>query len=205
MNEGAEIVDLALRANPELIVHGGNLPATAEALRDLLADSGKFFDRGIPVRIVRPADGGLPSAVPLTKHNVVIEAHRLCQPVKLGKDGDVTFVTLPDRVAQMYLDMMGEWNLPPLTGVTTAPLLSEDGNIRGAEGYDLKTGLWCCGFRNFAYQNGQHAPMPRGHCGFSDRLFVRFRLLMRPGGGMHPCKSKSSISPPRRDGTRAAS
>jgi hypothetical protein len=33
----ADIVDLALRAKPELIIHVGNLPATAEALRDLLA------------------------------------------------------------------------------------------------------------------------------------------------------------------------
>jgi hypothetical protein len=62
----ADIVDLALRAKPELIIHGGNLPASAEALRDLLAASGKLFDRGLPVRIIRPADGTLPSAVPLT-------------------------------------------------------------------------------------------------------------------------------------------
>ena len=33
-------------------------------------------------------------------------------------------MTLPDRVAQMYLDMSGEWHLPPLGGVSTAPLLS---------------------------------------------------------------------------------
>ena len=45
----AEIVDLALQ-KPELVIHGGSLPATAEALRDLLAASGKLFDRGLPVR-----------------------------------------------------------------------------------------------------------------------------------------------------------
>ena len=90
----AEIVDLALQ-KPELVIHGGSLPATAEALRDLLAASGKLFDRGLPVRVIRPGDGSLPSAVPLTKHNVVIEAHRLCQPVKGNREwqarpGDVT-------------------------------------------------------------------------------------------------------------------
>ena len=31
-------------------------------------------------------------------------------------------ITLPDRVAQMYLDMAGEWDLPPLAGVSTAPI-----------------------------------------------------------------------------------
>ena len=140
----AEIVDLALRAKPELIIHVGNLPATAEALRDLLSASGKLFDRGLPVRIIRPADGTLPSAVPLTKHNVVMETHRLCQPVKIGA-GEHVPVTLSDRVAQMYLDMSGEWHLPPLAGVSTAPLLKADGSICVADGYDAATGLWCCG------------------------------------------------------------
>src|SRR5689334_13152693 len=121
----AEIVDLAL-SKPELIVHGGDLPATAEALRDLFADSGKFFDRGAPVRIVR-LNGNMPAAAALTRHNVVMEAHRLCRPVRL-KGSEIIAVTLPDRVAQMYLDMNGEWKLPPLTGVTTAPLLSDDGS-----------------------------------------------------------------------------
>jgi hypothetical protein len=140
----AEIVDLALKTKPELVIHGGNLPATAEALRDLLAASGNLFDRGLPVRVVRPADGSLPSAAPLSKHNVVIEAHRLCQPVKAGVDGERTPVTLPDRVAQMYLDMSGEWQLPSLVGVSTSPLLSADGSVRVADGYDSATGLWCC-------------------------------------------------------------
>jgi len=140
-----EIVDLALKAKPELIVYSGDLPATAEALRDLLATSGKLFDRGLPVRVIRPADGSLPSAVRLTKHNVVIEAHRHCQPVKVDEDGEYIPITLPDRVAQMYLDMCGEWDLPPLTGVSTSPLLSPDGSVRMADGYDPATGLWCCG------------------------------------------------------------
>jgi hypothetical protein len=139
----AEIVDLAVRTKPELIIHAGDLPATAEALRDLFAASGKLFDRGLPVRVIRAADGSLPSALPLTKHNVVMEAHRLCQPVKLG-DGAAIPVTLPDRVAQMYLDMAGEWNLLPLSGISTAPLLSADGTARTAGGYDPATKLWCC-------------------------------------------------------------
>jgi hypothetical protein len=140
----AEIVDLALKAKPELIIHAGNLPATAEGLRDLFAASGKLFDRGLPVRVVRSADGGPPSAMPLTRHNVVIEGHRLCQPMKINSNGEHVPVTLPDRVAQMYLDMSGEWDLPLLAGVSTAPLLSADGNVRAVDGYDPATRLWCC-------------------------------------------------------------
>jgi hypothetical protein len=139
-----EPVPLEKAEKPELVVHAGNLPATTDALRDLFAASGKLFDRGLPVRVIRPADGGPPSATPLTRHNVVIEAHRLCQPVKVSADGNRVPVTLPDRVAQMYLDMSGEWHLPPLVGVSTAPLQSADGSVHAADGYDRDTGLWCC-------------------------------------------------------------
>lgn len=131
-------------SKPRLIVHRGDLPATASAVRDLLASCGKFFDRDGPVRLVCPADGGIARVSPLTRHTVTIQAHRLCQPVKVGRSGEHIPVTLPDRVAQMYLDMQGEWNLRTLTGVSTSPLLSADGAISTAEGYDFASGLWCC-------------------------------------------------------------
>jgi hypothetical protein len=144
MADVLDFVDRALAPKPDLVVHASDLPATAEALRDLLAASARLFDRGMPVRIVKPADGGPPSATRLTKHNVVIEAHRLCQPVRFDAKGERQPITLPDRLAQMYLDMAGEWKLPPLAGVSTAPLLSADGNVRVADGYDPETALWCC-------------------------------------------------------------
>jgi hypothetical protein len=139
----AEIVDFALTSKPELMIHAGDLPATAVALRDLLAASGKFFDRGVPIRVVKPADKSPPFAMPLTNHNVVIECHRLCQPMKLDRGGKCIPATLPDRVARMYLDMVGEWKLLPLAGVSTAPLLSADGSVRAADGYDSATALLC--------------------------------------------------------------
>ncbi len=37
---------------PDLIVDSGDLPATARQLRDFLAHSGRFFDRGVPVKVV---------------------------------------------------------------------------------------------------------------------------------------------------------
>ena len=63
--------------------------------------------------------------------------------MKENSKGNLIPVTLPDRVAQMYLDMFGEWDLPPLAGVSTAPLLSADGTVRMADGYDPATALWC--------------------------------------------------------------
>jgi len=155
---------------PELIVHSGNLPATADALRDLFAASGRFLDRGMPVRVVSPADGGSASATPVTRHGVVIEAHRLCQPVKLTAHGDRVPVTLPERVAQMYLDMSGEWNLPPLAGISTAPLLSSDGAVRFADGYDHQSGLWCGGVPQLDFH-------PRPALSDAERAFRRLRWI----------------------------
>jgi hypothetical protein len=66
----------------------------------------------------------------------------LSRPVRPQGD-DFVPVTLPNRVARMYLDLSGEWALPPLTGISTAPILTPDGTIRTAEGYDQATGLWC--------------------------------------------------------------
>jgi hypothetical protein len=133
------------KRRPELVIDPGDLPATARSLRDLLAASGRLFDRGVPVRIIRSPDGGPPLARPLTANNVVVEAHGMCQPVRVSADGERLPVTLSQRLARMYLDQAGEWHLPPLVGVSTAPLLFADGSVRVADGYDPETGLLCCG------------------------------------------------------------
>jgi hypothetical protein len=128
---------------PDLIVNTGDLPATARELRDLLASTGNLFDRGIPVKVVQPADGSLPRAQPLSITNVVIEAHRVCRPVRLQGDGELVPVTLTDRVARMYLHMPDDWHLQPLVGITTAPILGPDGTVRAGTGFDPETELWC--------------------------------------------------------------
>jgi hypothetical protein len=48
-----DIVDVALQPKQELLIHNGNLPSTAESLRDLLGTSNRLFERGVPVRLVR--------------------------------------------------------------------------------------------------------------------------------------------------------
>jgi hypothetical protein len=121
----------------------GNLPAAVREVRDALAGSGFIFDRGMPVKVVRSAEGGPPKAIPLTPDQIVIEVHRLRHPVRLGRGGRLVPMMLPTRVARMYLAMPDEWNLPPLVGICTAPLLASDGSARAAEGYDRSTRLWC--------------------------------------------------------------
>ena len=43
----------------------------------------------------------------------------------------------------MYLDWRGDWDLPPLNGIASAPLLLDDGTINSAVGYEPKSGMWC--------------------------------------------------------------
>jgi hypothetical protein len=52
-------------------------------------------------------------------------------------------VTLSKDVAQLYLlGLVGQWGLKTFRGITTAPILENDGGIRIAQGYDAKSGLW---------------------------------------------------------------
>jgi hypothetical protein len=104
---------------------------------------GYIFDRGMPVKVVRSAEGGPPKAIPLTGEQIVIEIHSLRQPVRLAKNGTRVPTMLPTRVARTYLAMPDQWNLPRIAGICTAPLLASDGSVRTAQGYDQRTGLWC--------------------------------------------------------------
>ena len=51
---------------------------------------------------------------------------------------------LPMSVARLYLyGLHGQWGLKTLHGITTAPILEDNGNIRIAQGFDDETGLYC--------------------------------------------------------------
>ena len=73
-------------------------------------------------------------------------AHEVCRPYvrKVRRDGSIYEFNgrLTKPFAGMYLDC-GSWGLPPLNGITTAPLLRDDGTIRSTRGYDAPSGMWC--------------------------------------------------------------
>jgi hypothetical protein len=141
--QDAEETEPAIK--PTLIVHSANYPMTAEAVRDLIAGSPglQVFNRGGPVYIPKCGPGEIPEAARLTISNVIRKVHDLRQPAYVKSDGSLSQVTLPERIARMYLEMEGEHSLRPLTGICTSPILAIDGDIRVADGYDDATGLWC--------------------------------------------------------------
>ena len=112
----------------------------------MLAASGRLYDRGVPVRLVHDHQQGGLVAHPVTADGVILEAHGCCRPyvIRERREGvSEANAPLPRTTAQMYLDMRGEWRLPPLNGIASAPLLDGGGGIHAHEGYDARTGTYC--------------------------------------------------------------
>jgi hypothetical protein len=88
----------------------------------------------------------MPQTVPMSVENIILEVHDRFRPVVRKRKGRRTWtepMTMPDRVPRLYQAMKGKWGLPRLEGISTAPLLTDDGGIRTADGYDPASGLIC--------------------------------------------------------------
>jgi hypothetical protein len=130
---------------PRVLVDKRNPHRTVAALRDVIAERGSLYDRGIPVRLVRDRMHGGMQARPVTADAVVLLAHQICRPYvkRVGNDATADAdAAFPLRMASMYLDWIGEWQLPVLNGIASAPILGESGSIRSTSGYDAGTGFW---------------------------------------------------------------
>ncbi|WP_376091229.1 hypothetical protein ACE7GA_21345 [Roseomonas sp. CCTCC AB2023176] len=138
--------DVDGRGRARLYLDPADLPDVARDLAGHLARIPHLFDRGGPVRLREDAGTGAMTADPLTADGVIAEAHRVTRPWRYVRAGDamkVLDVTLPDRVARLYLADPTAWGLRPLAGIAAAPLLHDDGTIHGAEGYDPRSRMWC--------------------------------------------------------------
>jgi len=128
---------------PDLVVHAADLTVTARALAKLLAKQCEnlFVHDRKPVLVLPDQDDGAPVIQSVSVAEVIIAAHKVCQPVK-RKSSDRLEVTLPDKVAELYLAMPDEWRLRPLTSFSSSPMLDADGAIRCENGYDATTGVY---------------------------------------------------------------
>ena len=132
----------ARNKKPRLLMEDCNPDRTIKALRDILSGAGRLYNRGVPVRVVfEPVQRGF-VAQAMTPDSLVLMAHDVCRPRVVKKDGDEVDARLKHMYAAMYLDSRGEWNLPVLNGIASAPLLRENGGIDSAPGYDSASGMW---------------------------------------------------------------
>src|SRR5262245_49046086 len=126
---------------PRLLVESCNPDQTVAALRDILAGASRLCARGVPVRLAFDQIQRSTVAQMMTPDALVLRAHTVCRPylLKTKQDGTAEEVNarLPRSLAVMYLDWRGEWHLPPLNGIASAPLLQDDGTINSTQGYDL--------------------------------------------------------------------
>lgn len=58
-----------------------------------------------------------------------------------GRIGDFVFCSCPEGVAESYIARDGDWKLPFILGVVTAPTLRPDGSVIFEAGYDKATGI----------------------------------------------------------------
>ena len=159
MNLNSSLVDEALGGRmpggadgpgkPRLFMRAADPDVTVAALRDVLAATGYLFDRGMVVLVAHDRITGGRVAHPLSPESILRLAHQSCRPFtkRTGKEGVVQEVDapLPKAIATMFLDMRGEWGLPPLNGFASAPLLDDAGGVQAHDGYHAGTGLWCEG------------------------------------------------------------
>jgi hypothetical protein len=140
------VVEAAQSQKPRLLIENCDPDRTVSALRDILSDAGGLYDRGAPVRLAFDQIQGGTVAQIMTPDALVLMAHTVCRPYVLKELKDGTVVEVDARLSRpfavMYLHWRGEWRLPPLNGIASAPLLEDDGAIHSAQGYDRASGMW---------------------------------------------------------------
>jgi hypothetical protein len=144
---GRTVYELRPKDLPELVLNEQNPSDTAKRLAALIAARTDFlFNGNTPVRIATEP-GHAPKAIEVTTGAIRHLAHSICIPIKIerAKAGMRIKKPVPLSIdlANLYLDLEGQWGLRPFRGITSAPILSDDGAIRTASGYDDATRLWC--------------------------------------------------------------
>ena len=139
------IGELASTDVPRLLIESCSPDRTVAALRDILSESG-LYERGMPVRLVFDGQQNRITSEPITADALVLLIHQICRPyaLKRARDGSSQVVNkrLPIDLAVMYLEWRGNWNLPVLKGISSTPMLTDDGSISSTNGYDSFSKMW---------------------------------------------------------------
>jgi len=136
---------------PSIRIIAGELPRVVdEAERALIGSGYELFQRG--GMVMRPVLSTLKAAhncntlawrlIPLTAQHLIEAMTRSARFLRRNeRKKKWAVVDAPLKVAETYLAREGQWRLPVLTGVVTAPFLRPDGSLCERPGYDAATGL----------------------------------------------------------------
>ncbi len=86
-------------------------------------------------------EAGTIMLAPMTRECLAKMLEIVVEWQKSGKNGPRE-VDCPDRICRMYLASVGEWRLPVLAGIISAPIVRWDGTVLYQKGYDPQTCLY---------------------------------------------------------------
>ncbi len=151
-------IRIAIPANDSalIIIEAGELPSAvdqAEAALLPLAESLGIYQRGGElVRIIRLAERKRSDGLDRPSGTVQLQAvraiwlletlERIAHFAKLNPKGQPVQTNCPNKIPATYLARVGEWKLPVLQGIVSAPLVREDGSVLNRPGYDAQTALY---------------------------------------------------------------
>jgi hypothetical protein len=89
-NSGDAVLGTGSFRKPKLLIENNDPDRTVPALRDILANSGELYDRGVPVRLAFDQTTNGIIAQKLTPVSLVFLAHQVCRPHALTRENDGT-------------------------------------------------------------------------------------------------------------------
>lgn len=134
---------------------GRRAEAIAEAEHHLVQSDRALWQRGNRVvRVARqqtqimttldgPKEIDLARTVPIGPETMRLRFSQACDLRKFDRrTREAVTVDCPRDFAAGYLELEGQWRLPPLHSVVTAPTLRPDGTVLDRPGYDDKSGIY---------------------------------------------------------------
>jgi hypothetical protein len=130
-------------ARPDLFVHSDYAAVATAVLPYLREHADTLYRYGGKLAFIKRGDDGAPSIRTADKHDIRMIVADHVQPFKITREGRKD-IALPTDVANLLLAPVTD--IAPfrsLVGVTTTPLLREDGSICTSDGYDPHSQLFC--------------------------------------------------------------
>ena len=127
---------------PREIWLNSDLAVTAREIAWAMAEAGAIYKFGDRLSYVETA-GDRVSVHALTSDSIPHVSAAVCQVMMRTKAGNAVAVTMPKDVRNLVVSAPADrCGVPALNGIAAAPILTGDGGIRSASGFDAATGLW---------------------------------------------------------------